>query len=98
MLAQTDGGGAAHDERVEAVEGTGRAEDDGAAFGCLRVDVAEMRKIRRVERIAMHGDCMAGSRGRKSSTEQDGQGYKGRRQASSRRQKEVHRRLPLSGA
>ena len=56
-------GGAAQDERVEAVEGADRGEADLAALGSIGVDVGKMGKIRWQGGFAQYGMGMAGGGG-----------------------------------
>jgi hypothetical protein len=48
------------DVRIEAVEGAGRAEPDGAAYRCLGIDVVEVREIWSILRLTIHRDRMPG--------------------------------------
>ena len=56
MLAQADRRCAAHDERIEAVEGSRRTVGNGSALGRFGIGIGEMREAFRVERFAMHCD------------------------------------------
>jgi hypothetical protein len=47
-----------HDQRIDRGEGLGLAEHDAPAFGSLRVDERQMRKVLCQFRFAMHGDAV----------------------------------------